>query len=56
MDGAGHFSAAEWVEAGSDEAALEAARQACKALGCELWQGNRLIGRISGSKAETPDD
>jgi hypothetical protein len=56
IDGAGRFSTAEWLEADSDEAAIEAARTARKALQCELWQGNRLVGRISGSEVEAPGD
>ena len=56
IDGAGRFSTAEWVDAASDEAAIKAARQACKALGCELWQGNRFVGRISSGEPEKPSD
>ena len=55
IDGAGRFSTAEWIEADSDEAAIEAARATCKPLGCELWQGNRLVGRIKGGNVEAPD-
>ncbi len=51
IDGGGRFSAAEWIEADSDEAALEAARSLGKSISCELWQGQRFVGRIdSGPK------
>lgn len=49
MDGDGHFSTAEWIEADDDDSALAAAR-AAKAPGhCELWQSDRLVGRIDPS-------
>ncbi len=54
IDGAGRFSAAEWIEADSDEAALDAARALGKSITGELWQGQRFIGRVdSGPPADS---
>lgn len=55
MDGDGHFSTAEWIEADDDEAALAAARAAQAPGHCELWQSDRFVARIDrsgGSDAE----
>jgi hypothetical protein len=46
LDGAGKVWAAEWIEAEDDNAALEAARQFTKAVQCEVWQGQRVVGRV----------
>ncbi len=46
IDGGGRFSAAEWIEAESDEAAMDAARALNKSIAGELWQGQRFIGRL----------
>lgn len=53
VDGGGHFSAAEWIEAVDDEAAIEAARALNKSIACELWQGQRFIGRIESRRPGT---
>ncbi len=55
IDGGGRFSAAEWIEADSDEAALDAARGLGKSIAGELWQGQRLIGRIDSGPASGGD-
>ena len=54
IDGAGNFSAAEWIEAEDDESAVENARILCRGSRCELWKGPRFVatietGRPSGS-------
>ena len=54
IDGAGRFSAAEWIEADSDQSALEAAQGLNKSVTCELWQGNRFIGRVQGNGSAAP--
>jgi hypothetical protein len=46
IDGGGRFSAAEWIEAADDDAAIAAARALNKSIACELWQGQRFIGRV----------
>ena len=46
LDGAGKVWAAEWIEAADDSAALESARQFKDAVHCEVWRGQRLVGRV----------
>ena len=52
IDGAGRFSAAEWIDAADDEAAVDAARALNKSIACELWQGQRFVGRV---EVRTPE-
>lgn len=46
LDGAGKVWSAEWIEAESDSAALDAARQFADAAHCEVWLGERLVGKV----------
>lgn len=46
LDGAGRVRTGEWIEADSDSAALEAARQFKDAVRCEVWLGERLVGKV----------
>ena len=46
LDGVGKVASAEWVEADDDEAAMEVAEDRRGGRACELWQGNRLVGRV----------
>ena len=46
LDGAGKVWAAEWIEAADDAAALNSARQFKSAVRCEVWQSQRLVGRV----------
>jgi hypothetical protein len=46
LDGAGKVWAAEWIEADSDAAALDAARRFADAVHCEVWLGERLVGKV----------
>jgi hypothetical protein len=46
LDGAGKVWAAEWIEAQDDLAALESARRFKEAVHCEVWHGQRLVGRV----------
>jgi hypothetical protein len=46
LDGAGKIMTAEWLEADSDAAALDQARQREQPLACEVWDRERLVGRI----------
>jgi hypothetical protein len=47
LDGAGHISMAEWIEAATDEEALARAKVLKNgALRCEVWDGNRLVGSL----------
>ena len=50
VDGAGRFEAAEWLEAESDEQALEAARALNGGPAFELWERGRLVSASSGIK------
>lgn len=54
IDGGGRFSAAEWIEAESDEAAIEVARALNKSIAGELWLGQRFIGRIDSGPPGEP--
>jgi hypothetical protein len=47
IDGADRITHAEWIEADSDELALEAARTLKLALRCEVWQRKRLVGCVN---------
>ena len=49
LDGAGHISLAEWIEAGDDADALAQAEWLTRgAIKCEVWQGHRLVATIAG--------
>ena len=52
IDGGGRFSAAEWIEAADDEAAISAARALNKSIACELWQGQRFVGRVESGPSD----
>jgi len=53
IDGSGHFSTAEWIEASDDAEAIEAAGSRAHSGGCEIWCGGRLVGRVD---PRTQDD
>ena len=55
LDGAGKVWAAEWIEAGDDAAALKSARQFTEAVQCEVWQGQRLVGRVDLKPSEVEE-
>jgi hypothetical protein len=44
LDGAGSIVSADWIEADSDELALEQAHGRAGERRFELWQQNRLVG------------
>jgi hypothetical protein len=46
LDGAGKITAAEWVEADHDDAAVREAQQRVSEQPSELWERNRLVARI----------
>ena len=56
IDGAGKFSAAEWIEAEGDDAALDAARKLNKSIACELWERGRLVGRVEAGSCSAKRD
>jgi hypothetical protein len=50
LDGAGRFSAAEWIEADDDASAADAARVLGKTCRCELWHGPKFVATINPRK------
>lgn len=46
LDGANKVASAGWVEADGDEAAVEQVKERFAGYKCELWDGQRLVGRI----------
>jgi hypothetical protein len=53
IDGSGHFSTAEWIEADDDALAIKAAKGRARSGTCEVWHGSRLVGRV-GPGGEAP--
>ena len=51
LDGDGHVSSAEWLDAAGDEAAIRAARRNNR-VKCELWQGRRLVTKLGNRTAK----
>lgn len=48
LDGTGRISLADWVEADTDEQAIEKARQIDHgALKCEVWRRKRLVKTLT---------
>jgi len=50
LDGVDKVASAEWLEANSDEAAIDAAEPLHNGRKCELWQANRLVAVIDGRR------
>ncbi len=48
LNEAGKIWRSEWVDADSDEEALDAARAIDRPHGCEVWDHDRLVGRVEG--------
>ena len=48
-DGLGKIRGVEWLDALDDRFALEGARSIAEAGGCEVWQLDRKVGRVSPS-------
>ena len=46
VDGLGKITAAEWIEADTEEEALSIARELCHSVACEVWHRDRLIGKV----------
>ena len=48
LDDAGRFTHAEWVRALTDDDAIRRARKfVATSVKCELWQGTRLVARLT---------
>ena len=43
LDGVNKVESAQWIEAESDDAAIEVAKEEHDGYECELWQGKRLV-------------
>jgi hypothetical protein len=50
LDGAGKVWGAEWVDADDDAVALQTARRFKDGVRCEVWQGQRLVGRVQAGE------
>ena len=50
LDGDGHIGLADWIQANTDEEALQKARGLRPdARECEVWLEKRLVGKISAN-------
>ena len=47
LDGVGKIRGVEWLDALDDRFAIEGARAIAETGGCEVWQLDRKIGRVS---------
>jgi hypothetical protein len=47
LDGTGRLHGAEWIEADSDDAAIAQVEGTRAGALCELWQGARLVAKLS---------
>jgi hypothetical protein len=53
LDSAGRIALAEWLDASSDEDAIQQVKVLKDgARKCELWQHNRLVAQISGQESD----
>ena len=57
LDGVNRVQGAEWVEAPDDEVAITLARGVMReSPKCEVWDGNRLVARLTSEDwPESPD-
>ena len=46
LNEAGKIRHSEWIDASTDEEALEEARALALPGACEVWQRDRLVGRV----------
>ena len=52
FDGGSRIINAEWIEAGSDDIALQSARATFDCFKIEVWDRDRLVGRHERSEAD----
>jgi hypothetical protein len=52
LDGVGHLHSAEFFEAASDEDAVTQIEARHANALCEIWQGKRLVAKISPRRLE----
>lgn len=46
LDGVHKVASGDWIDADSDEDAIEAAKKTYRGSECEIWQGTRLVARL----------
>jgi hypothetical protein len=54
LDGDGRIMSAEWIDAGNDHEALFIARAHGRSAACEVWDDNRLVGRVADHSNRGP--
>ncbi len=54
LDGDGKVASAEWIDASNDHEALFIARAQGRSVACEVWEDNRLVGRVAEPSMRTP--
>jgi hypothetical protein len=52
LDGVGHLHLAEWFEADNDENATRLIEQMHPDGRCEIWQGQRLVAKLSPARLQ----
>ena len=55
IDGSGSITSAHWLEAGDDDEAIALAEDANFGMKCEVWDGDRLVGKVFGSPGPAPE-
>jgi hypothetical protein len=53
LDGVSRVASGEWIDAGDDQQAIEAARERFGDGHCEVWQGPRLVARLERRDGES---
>ena len=53
FDGASRIVSAEWIEAANDADALKAARELMDCFRMEVWEKERLVGRLEPAPIRT---
>ena len=54
LDGAGKIAQADWLEAHDDRHALEQASERRYPFTCEVWERDRLVGRVEAYRDAPP--
>lgn len=52
LDGVGHLHSAEWLDAASDEEAIAEVGERHPDGKCEIWQGRRLVAKITPERRQ----
>ena len=52
LDGVGHLHLAEWFDAENDEKAVDLIEQMHPDGLCEIWQGARLVAKLSPKRLQ----